>query len=64
LYLSALHAVTDLTASDKVAAAHRCQAAPINRITMLLVKSGETDAAVAAYNSWKSVAERRGIDKE
>jgi hypothetical protein len=60
-YQSAMAAVVGLNKSNPVAAAHRYQQAPINRLTMLLVKQKRISEAQAAYATWRAVIDPVGL---
>lgn len=62
-YEAALAAVVELNRSNPVAAAHRHEAAPINRLTMLLVKEKRADDARRVYDLWLSVVDPVGLRK-
>jgi hypothetical protein len=62
-YLDALAKVVALNADNPTAAAHRYQQAPVNRLTMLLVKLKRQNEALQAYNHWRSVRDPVGLSK-
>jgi HIRAN domain. len=62
-YQEALRAVVNLNRTNPVAAAHRFKQAPINRLTMLLVRHGRPQDAIDAYNDWTSCPDPIGITK-
>jgi hypothetical protein len=62
-YQSAMAGVVHLNTSNPVAAAHRYQQAPINRLTMLLVKEKRSSDARAAYCAWRAVPDPIGLRK-
>jgi len=62
-YNAALKAVLELNQSDPTAAAHRYEQAPINRLTILLVKQKRFSEAKQAYEDWSSIADPIGITK-
>ena len=62
-YLAALAAVIDLNRSNQKAAAHRYEQAPINRVTMLLVKRKQNSEAHLVYSQWRAIPDPVGITK-
>jgi HIRAN domain len=62
-YETALSAVVSLNESSPVIAAHRYEAAPINRLTMLLVREKRREEARRAYEGWLGVADPVGLTK-
>lgn len=62
-YNAAMNAVIQLNSDNPTAAAHRYTQAPINRLTMLLVKDNRFGAAVEAYDRWESVLDPVGLTK-
>ena len=62
-YQNALAAVVQINREDPTAAAHRYQKAPINRLTMLLVKQKRVDEAKRAYRQWSAVEDPLGLTK-
>jgi hypothetical protein len=62
-YESALHAVVELNRSNPSAAAYRYECAPINRLTMLLIKDGRADEARRAYELWSGVVDPVGLTR-
>ena len=62
-YKAAMAAVIEINRSDPVAAAHRYVQAPINRLTLLLVKEKRQSEAQEAYNAWRSVPDPVGVTK-
>lgn len=62
-YSEALRKVVELNSANPTAAAHRYQRAPVNRLTMLLVKLKRQEDALAAYNLWRSVPDPVGLSK-
>ncbi|MEQ8271742.1 HIRAN domain-containing protein [Algiphilus sp.] len=62
-YQTALDAVIDLNKDSPTAAANRYQEAPINRLTMLLVRQKWRQEALEAYDRWESVIDPVGLTK-
>ena len=62
-YRQALEAVIALNRDDPVAAAHRYESAPMNRLTMLLDKQGQKVEALRAIEMWRSVPDPIGLTK-
>lgn len=62
-YISAMQAVNELNASSPIAAAHRYEQAPINRLTMALVKAKRKEEAVQAYHEWSKITDPIGLTK-
>ncbi len=63
MYQKAMAAVIQLNSSNPVAAAHRYAQAPINRLTMLLVKEKKFSYAIEAYDQWRAVIDPVGITR-
>lgn len=63
LYMAALTAVIDLNRLNPAAAAHRYEQAPINRLTMFLVKKKLSSDAYRAYSQWREIPDPVGITK-
>lgn len=62
-YQAAIASVIDLNAKNPVAASHRFEQAPINRITMLLIKQKRHLDARAIYEEWSAVTDPVGLTK-
>jgi hypothetical protein len=62
-YETAVSAVVALNRSNPTAAAHRYEAAPINRLTMLLLREKRREDARRAYAEWSSVSDPVGLTK-
>ena len=62
-YREAMKYVIDINKNNPVAAAHRYKHAPINRLTMILVKLKRPDEAKAEYENWKAVIDPIGLTK-
>jgi hypothetical protein len=60
-YQRAMGAVNELNKNNVVAASHRWRKAPINRLTMLLGRMGDMEAAVNAYDEWRQSIDPVGI---
>jgi hypothetical protein len=56
-------AVIALNKSNPITAAHRYEATPINRLTMLLVKEKRHEDALRVYAEWLHVADPVGLTK-
>lgn len=63
LYQAAMKAVIELNQSDPVAAAHRYAQAPINRLTIVLVKLKRRADAKEEYEAWRSIVDPVGLTK-
>jgi hypothetical protein len=62
-YEAALNSLVDLNKENPTAAAHRYQEAPINRLTMLLVRQKRGEEALAVFEKWESVRDPVGLTK-
>jgi hypothetical protein len=60
-YQSTMAAVINLNKSNPIAAAHRYEQAPINRLTTLLVKQKRFSEAQMAYAAWRAVVDPIGL---
>lgn len=62
-YEAALAAVIQLNSTNPTAAAHRYQPAPINRLTMLLVRQKKHADALKHHQAWIAVSDPVGLTK-
>ncbi|ADJ28773.1 HIRAN domain-containing protein [Nitrosococcus watsonii] len=62
-YREAMICVIDINKKNRTAAAHRYKHAPINRLTLLLVKLKRPAEAKEEYEAWKSVVDPIGLTK-
>jgi hypothetical protein len=62
-YVTALEAVIQLNVANPTAAAHRYTQAPINRLTMLLVRNKRFGEAIKHYESWVASNDPLGLSK-
>lgn len=62
-YEAALAAVIELNRANPTAAAHRYEGAPVNRLTMLLVREKRPEDAWRVYEEWSAVADPIGLTK-
>lgn len=62
-YITALEAVIQLNAANPTAAAHRYAQAPINRLTMLLVRKKRFEEAIKHYEDWVASNDPLGLSK-
>lgn len=62
-YQVAMASVTGLNSQNSIAAAHRYEQAPINRVTMLLAKQKRYADMRAAYAEWSAVTDPIGLTK-
>jgi hypothetical protein len=60
-YRDAVLAIVSFNQSHPDAAAHRWRAAPINRLTMLLVRQKRYGEAKAAFENWRAVRDPVGL---
>jgi len=63
MYIKAVFDIIEINRENPVAAAHRFVKAPINKLTMLLIKQKRLADAKHIYEDWKSVLDPVGITK-